>query len=299
MALEFSSVQLPDYLPFRKLPGSMGLKALAEADWLDITAEFAEELALKRQLLGDRYEQVFAAYPESLPPQQEALAMLLEHLDKYYAPDYQITPTKITNNRTGEVWQFDDFAHAPLELMGRLVQEDFTILQPLPQGYTLTAATVCFPLRWDLRSKMGLALSAIHQPVPDYAQKLSQPVDNMFAKLKAGYPLWRMNWSIVDSPELFLVEARNKQEIDQAITPENAGSKLWLRMERQTMHRLAASDSVLFTVHTYRYPLAMVHQSAEIAADLVRAIEQMSPHLQSYKNLLPIRDTVIKYLVSA
>ena len=41
-------------------------------------------------------------------------------------------------------------------------------MAPGPDGYTLEAASLCFPARWRLMDKMGLPMSGIHKPVPDY-----------------------------------------------------------------------------------------------------------------------------------
>lgn len=275
---------------------SMGLKALNAKDWIEIDEHFAEELALKDKLLKKQYSDVFASLPESQPSQKEVLDLLLNHLLEQFPQYYRQQGTTIENITTGQVWDVADFEAAPLDLAGRLVQEDLLLMQPSPEGYRLVAASLCFPSRWRLREKLGRPLTQIHSPVPEYQDKLERPVDNFFARLKVNHPAWRLNWSILDSPELFLPQAREKQDLDTTLDAKNAGEKLWIRVERQTLRRLRVSSDILFTVRTYLHPLKVLEDDPAIARNLAEAVKQIPPDMQRYKNLLPIREALLDYL---
>lgn len=275
---------------------SMGLKALNAKDWIEIDEHFAEELALKDKLLKKQYSDVFASLPESQPSQKEVLDLLLNHLLEQFPQYYRQQGTTIENITTGQVWDVADFEAAPLDLAGRLVQEDLLLMQPSPEGYRLVAASLCFPSRWRLREKLGRPLTQIHSPVPEYQDKLERPVDNFFDRLKVNHPAWRLNWSILDSPELFLPQAREKQDLDTTLDAKNAGEKLWIRVERQTLRRLRVSSDILFTVRTYVHPLKVLEDDPAIARNLAEAVKQIPPDMQRYKNLLPIREALLDYL---
>ncbi len=275
---------------------SMGLKALNAKDWIEIDEHFAEELALKDKLLKKQYSDVFASLPESRPSQKEVLDLLLNHLLQQFPQYYRQQGTTIENITTGQVWDVADFEAAPLDLAGRLVQEDLLLMQPSPEGYRLVAASLCFPSRWRLREKLGRPLAQIHSPVPEYHDKLERPVDNFFDRLKVNHPAWRLNWSILDSPELFLPQAREKQDLDTTLDAKNAGEKLWIRVERQTLRRLRVSSDILFTVRTYVHPLKVLEDDPAIARNLAEAVKQIPPDMQRYKNLLPIREALLDYL---
>ncbi len=275
---------------------SMGLKALNAKDWIEIDEHFAEELALKDKLLKKQYSDVFASLPESRPSQKEVLDLLLNHLLQQFPQYYRQQGTTIENITTGQVWDVADFEAAPLDLAGRLVQEDLLLMQPSPEGYRLVAASLCFPSRWRLREKLGRPLTQIHSPVPEYQDKLERPVDNFFDRLKVNHPAWRLNWSILDSPELFLPQAREKQDLDTTLDAKNAGEKLWIRVERQTLRRLRVSSDILFTVRTYVHPLKVLEDDPAIARNLAEAVKQIPPDMQRYKNLLPIREALLDYL---
>jgi hypothetical protein len=286
------------YLPFAdgQWRLSMSLKPLDPKDWIEIDEHFAEELALKDKLFKNQYSEVFASLPETQASQQEVLDLLLLHLIEDFPQHYQRHNQTIENLTTGQVWHLADFETAPLDLAGRLVQEDLLLMQPTPEGYRLAAASLCFPLRWRLREKLGCPMTQIHAPVPGYPEKLARPVDTFFNRIKSSHPVWRLNWSIVNSPELFLAPEKEQPNWHTTITSQNAGEKLFLRIERQTLRRLMVSGDILFTVHTYVHPLAVLEDKPVMARNLAEAIQQMPSDMQNYKCILPIRKPLVDYL---
>ena len=292
------------YLPFVKSSGHlvMGLKPLSIQNWIEIDDAFTAELALKAALLAHRYQDVFVALPHTQAAQQEALQMLSNHLLQYFPLRYQAQekgmPCDIHNLKTEQSWDFADFAQAPLDLAARLVQEDLCLMLPNDQGYRLAAASVCFPLRWSLKEKLGQPLSQIHQRVPDYSQRLARPVNNMFDRLKENSPALRFNWSLVDSPELHLAQSKQITQLNPTINADNAGASLWLRVEKQTLRRLPISRGIVFTIRTFVYALEKVTESPTIAAELAQAVQSLQPEMQVYKNLLPFRQALMSYLES-
>lgn len=290
----------------------MGLRSLDLNTWIEVDAEFSPYLARKRELLHHHYSDVWAALPGSETGQQEVLALLLEHLPTRFPTHYQRDARSITNRITGERWNLDDWGDRPLDLAGRLVQEDLCLMLPGPllandsdpgksmdngmdNGYRLAAASLCFPLYWRLQEKLGQPIGQIHAPVPGYAKTLERPVDGFFSRLQPHRPGYRFNWSIVDTPELFLGLHRQHQMAD-SISAAAAGERLWIRVERQTLRRLPLSNGVLFTVRTYIYPLSILVQHPDAARGLQAAIAQIPPQMQLYKSINPIRAALNDYL---
>lgn len=279
----------------------LGLRSLSLDTWIEIDDQYERYLQRKRELIDERYTEVFAALSDSEAAQQEVLNLLLDYLPQQF-PEYFIQKgDRLINHLTGETWMLDEWRDRPLDLAGRWVQEDLLILLPSADGiYHLVAGSLCFPLYWRLADKLGRPLGQIHAPVPGYDKTLARPMDTFFARLQSDHPGYRFNWSIVDTPELFLgVQRHHPVPTDITdITAVNAGARLWIRVERQTVRRLPQSGGVLFTVRTYTYPLAMVRQYPEAAAGLVRAIAQIPPEMQRYKSIAPIRPAIEGYLQS-
>lgn len=286
----------PQYLPF--MDGwrfAMGLKPLPISEWIEIDETFAEQVCLKENLLSQCHAEVFASLPGSETAQQETLDVLVEHLLQQFPQHYQQVGDRLHNRITHQTWDRADFRDNPLDLAGRLVQEDLCLMSPGDRGYVLTAASVCFPLRWQLREKLGQPIALIHEHVPDYSSKLERPVDQFFDRLKADHPGYRFNWSIVDTTELFLANATHITP-SLSLTADNAGEHLWVRVERQTFRRLPLSDAVLFTIRTYLYSVQQLAEDRQVAKKLAIAIQQIPPAMQAYKNLLPVRSILLHYL---
>lgn len=288
----------PIYLPFAdgQWRMAMGLKPLQLQHWIEIDEDFADELNYKDKLLKEHYSDVFGSLPESEAGQQEVLELILEHLLEYFPDYYQQQNDCIVNKVTQQTWHLRDFTRNPLELAGRLIQEDLCLMQLKDHEYILTSGSVCFPSRWRLSEKIGRPLLQIHDPVPSYAQKLEQSVNRFFDRLKPEFPGYRLNWGIVDSPELFLTQRHSSEAFGADITAKNAGEKLWLRVERQTLRRLPISGCILFTIRTYVYSLKSVVSDRQIALQLAAAIQQIPPEMQTYKNIFPIQTALLSYL---
>jgi hypothetical protein len=143
----------------------------------------------------------------------------------------------------------------------------------------LVAAALCFPSRWRLAEKLGKPLAGIHAPVAFYKDKLEQPVDRFFGILKEERPVWRLNWTLHEDPSLFQPTHLGSSEV----TPENAGEKLFFRVERQTLRLLPRSGDILFTIRTYVRALARLDDAAR--RRFAVAIRALPPETYRYKGL--------------
>ena len=301
-----NSLNLPlpkDYVAYQPGPYrlAMGLSPLDLAEWIEIDCHLPTDLAEKRRLLNQRREDVFAALPQADAASEETLALLADYLPTRYPQVYRQQHDGLTNLATGESWNLAAPPLHPLELVGRLVQEDLLIMgRDVATGaYRLTAACLCFPTRWRLAEKVGRSLLAIHAPVPGYKAHLGAPMDRLFERLNVEKPMWRLNWSVLDSPALFQPTAPPQPAGAPPITPENAGERLWLRMERQTLRRLPHSGDILFTVRIYTHPLAEVAAQPGRAARLASALRGLDDAMRLYKSSRNITDVAIAWLEAA
>ena len=267
---------------------------MAEADWFEIDRLYPTEMAEKRRLLADSRDAVFAAMTESDAARAEALetvvAALASHHPTWFSRDGQV----VRNGLTGESWQVASID--PLDLAGRLVQEDLCLIQNGGDGPVFTAASLCFPSRWRLIDKIGKPLSAVHGPVPFYADRLARPVDRFMRHLKPGHIAARLNWSLLDDPALFQPGGKWRTDGGSGVTVENAGCCVFLRVERQTLRRLPESGAVLFAIRVHVYPLEQVIDGPARAAVLAAAVRALPAEVQQYKSLLPFRAALLGWL---
>ena len=288
----------PDYAPFEAEPFrlSMGLMPLDLKDWIEPDARCAVELKEKERLLTGRHAEVFAALPEANPGAAETLALLVEHLPSRFPELYKRSRERFDNLATGQQWQIHNTPLHPLDLAGRLIQEDLCLMQRQAhtQVYHLVGASLCFPTRWRLADKIGKPLNTIHAPIPGYAEQLATTMDKFFDRLKVEKPVWRLNWSLMDDPTLFQPTRSGRKRTD--ITPENAGDSIWLRIERQTLRRLQHTRDILFTIRVYVRPLAHLATQPDHAARLAAALRALPQPVRRYKNLPPFLDASLAWL---
>lgn len=286
------------YLPFDQSSLNMGLQPLDLDDWIQVDQQLMPYLQAKEQLLLTRYQDVVVSSPESLAAQQEVLQLVLDHLLTYHSHLYQQQNNGI--HLLGQTWDPQFFVGAELDLAARLIQEDLCLLQPGSKGYCLTAGSVCFPSHWNLREKWGQPLTLIHEPVADYQAQLAQPVDRLFERLKANRPGYRFNWSLVESPELFLGDPPAPPQSVAFGDPKDLDleSSFWIRVERQTLRRLPQTQGILFTIRTYIYPLSILRQYPNSAQQLADTLRSLSPARLRYKRLDRIWDPLWAWLES-
>jgi hypothetical protein len=257
---------------------AMGLGALDPADWLWRDERFAAETAERAALAEARPEEVHALLPGAEPAARELLAMVVGHLERDHG--VRVQPDQSTS---------------PLLGLVPLAQEDFCLMQRRPddEAYALAGALLCFPAHWRLREKLGRPLAEIHAPVPGFNERLGGPADRFFRNLAAERPVWRANWSVVESPALFHPQPR---EPLPGLSAENAGELLWLRVERQTLRRLPRTEALVFTIRTLVRRLDRVAGEPGVAAAMAARVREMEEGMAAYKGLPALRGPLLAYL---
>lgn len=275
----------------------MGLAALDLHDWIEPDERFVSDLHEKERLLHECHQDVFADLPTAAAGSAEVLDLLAEHLPARFPMLYQRAGHWLRNVPTGCRWNLAESTLHPLDLAGRLVQEDLCLMQQAEgTAYHLVGGSVCFPTRWRLAEKLGKSLGAIHAPVPGYMEHLTLSMDRLFHRLKVERPVWRLNWGLLDDPALFQPIGHGRLAHHPHITAQNAGDMLWLRMERQTLRRLPRTRDILFTIRVHVRPLHTLATHPERATALAAAIRAMPPTMRQYKSFLPFLEAVLAWL---
>ena len=268
---------------------TLGLRARDEAEWLREPDAFAnagrrsDQIAEKAWLLDNRHDEVFAAFPDSFDAGREVLDMVAATLDGALSPV----------EGAGKMH--------PLEHAARLVPEDLLLLAPRPregdnQGldWILVAAALAFPAHWVLAEKMGRALAGIHGPVPHYGEVLERPMDRFFTNMKVGPVSHRWNWSVVTTDRLFTPHRMRR-------TPLARGAgidEIFIRMESQTLRKLAGTGHVLFTIRTYVEPLSRWAGIPGAIQSLVEMLDGMTPQMRDYKGVHLYEDALRSHLAA-
>jgi hypothetical protein len=253
----------------------VGARALDLDDWIEINQDYEAYVAYKLELLSTKHDEVFVSLPMGDHGSREVLALISEHLPRIF-------PQRWPNGVS-----VDESRH-PLEAASLLVQEDLCLMTQVGTDWILSAASLCFPSRWDVRDKIGKNLLGIHAPVPHYEEKIGTATQNLFDKLTVERPIWRVNWTVMDSGELHQPTAPRGPEALQ-VSSENIEQALHFRRERQTLRKLPESGDILFTILTFTDPFAtVVEQFPEFRRNIGTTIAGASPQTGEYKGWVKI-----------
>jgi hypothetical protein len=285
---------------------TMGTQALA-GSLIEIDVPlYHSEMALKEAILADDHRYYFQAAPGTEAMQWDAVELVLLDVARHY-PQH----THLSIEGTNWLWQNrllnhamsfrfgepGDLPLAPLDWLGRQVQEDLLILEG-EDRFRLVAGQLCFANAWCLDDKIGRPFLDIHEEVPLFAEQLGRSSSLLMARLKPNRPVWRVNWSIRAND--WLNAATRFSEADKqtkfAVTATNAGERCFLRIERQGLARLPRTNGILFTIHTYQEPIASVAAHTERAQQIAAVLQTMPREVLVYKGMAPFIEPLLAYL---
>ena len=278
-------MRLPIHTPYKNGEGGVkvGLEPIKESDWLEIDDLFNSEIELKKELYNSHFNDIHQEVKESFESQVELLSVLKSHLEQYH-PDLEITSVAES---------------LPLKNASLMVQEDLVLMLPRGEEYFLGAASLCAPSNWSLQEKFKSSLIGLHIHVPTYEKKIGSRVNNLFNNLPMERIFQRFNWSVYEDSKLFQ-PARSKSRIERSktITEDNAGDRLFIRVERQTIRRLPGTGAIVFTIRVHVNPLLSIKKDLSLLTDFNQALENLTTDMKKYKSIdqieMPLRGWLAK-----
>lgn len=252
----------PPHLPFLGGPASLapGLKPILPENLITPDTEADVWLPEKRLIMAERRDEVFAS---TLPDDvlSEAAHLVTAHLPS-----------------SAGSWP------TPLEAAAARVSDDLCLLQRGGDGlWRLQAASLVAPTFWLLSEKVGQPLAGLHAPVPDADPGLVTRIARMFDALRPGQVLERFNWTVQAGNARFTPSSAPLKALAAATPDAAALDVLYLRVERQTISKLAVSGLLLFTIRIVIDPLAAALSTPERTAAFRAAWEGTDPALAAYK----------------
>ena len=299
------------YFPFEQDSYAMtlGVRALRPGESLIEVdeAHYARELALKQAHLSANLRARFQALPGTEPSQWETVTELLPLMARQFPQHFALeveggrwhwrnlllgTETRFTPGDPGGL------PLAPLDWLGRQVQEDLLLMDGTRQGLPLMAGQLCFPSMWSLDEKMGLSLLDIHVPVPGFGEKLGVATTRLMEGLKPGRTVTRCNWAltVTDRMDLEPWSFPEWRHLFEGITADNAGERCFLRLERQTLSLMPRTGAILFTIHTYRAPVATEVEDPARRRRLAGVLRTVPADTSTYKRLTPFLAPLLAWL---
>ena len=284
---------LPKYTPYLDGQGGVkiGLSPISESKWLEIDNKFEEEIRLKKKLLKTNRDDVLQITQGSEDKQNEILESIVSYLQKFHSDIFKVTKDSVYIESTNDLYKLNQFKN-PIELASLLVQEDLVMMSPKEDKFYLEAASLSAPSHWSLTEKFSKSLMDLHHGVPGYKEDIGQRVDEIFNRLPTERILERFNWSIYDDPKLFQ-PVHSKPFVE---FKESKPSKLFLRVERQTIRKLPVYGTVLFTIRVYVDPIESILNDEHTLTSLKMAVENLSGPMKKYKSIDQFEKNLLLWL---
>lgn len=146
--------------------------------WLELESSYCERVRQRRALVHEHGKSVMQCLPGSELACKELMEMAVQFLCARYPSHFQLDKSRILRNDILGV-EYDLVQEDPLDVLLNNLPEDFAIMlrDEVTGRYQFRAGIICSSLGWNLDDKIGKGLSAIHEPVPKYQEKMEFSVD--------------------------------------------------------------------------------------------------------------------------
>lgn len=250
----------------------IGLRPIAPDAWLE--GGEADPAGRKDALMAARPGLVWAEAEGSRPGQAEVLELVEAALGPAPGPP----------------------GVAPLYAAARRVPDDLCLMEKRDGQWRLTALSLSAGGFFTAEEVIGKSLAELHGPVTGFAERFLVRVQRIFEGLRPELVLERRNWTVLNSPELHTPSSAPIRARIGEIGAAQAGEVLHLRVERQTLRRLARTGGTLFTIRVWLAPLADLAGEPERLAAFARAWREATPDLRAYKRFDLYDDLVEAFL---
>ncbi|KAI9810141.1 MAG: hypothetical protein M1827_006667 [Pycnora praestabilis] len=293
------------YRPFRwTYHQTMALTKMEPDWWLELEKNYVDKIAQRKGLFKQYGKAVLDYLPGSDLACKELMEMALQFLCARY-PQYFTLSTNDPLSRGNIVFQNRILGSAteikamhPLHVLLNNVPEDFAImLRNHDDGfYYFRAGIICSSLGWNVGSKIGMQLQEIHQPIPDYKEKMQFSMDRFFSKMPTEKPIQRGSWGLeIDTP-LFMPPGDPHEAHREVQHPDLSLSRCHLRVDWQTLRRLPLSAAIVFNFKALFTPVEDFRDEPYIPALCVKVLKEGKRSLMQYKNTWHVEHVVVPAL---
>lgn len=304
-------------IPFRPFAGkkdhkvNMAIRNLSSEPekWILIENTHKRTVNLRKQICFENPSHTLHAHPNERTTfaVRELYDKIINFLCDRYPQYFSIEGDQVYNSINEEYLPSSSGNIDPKQLLYYIsshIEEDLLILlkdDPTDpnEEYIMRASITGFPNGFDPVETFDKPISVIHQPVPQYRERLKTAMGRFFNRLEPIDLWYRTNWSMQIGKSLFSLDGnhgRPGQVIKQLTVDEiDFHEGAFLRVERQTFTRLPKSRANIMLVRTYTTPLDQIKKEG-LGEELCRAIEGLPDDLAFYKKRKTWGNAVMSYM---
>ena len=274
---------------------------------IDIDEHYVSEMR-ERALVLQQDPLRCQSLPHMITAEWDLVELLMTSLSESYPHWFSLT-------RDGNRWHwinrplgidqrftFGDVAtlpYPPMEYITRQCQGDFSLLDQRDDNIWMDAGIATTQADWSLDFDIGMNFMEWHAPVP-FAHQMGvfERALKYLLNLQIDKPVRRLNWTMTvnprldTSPEQYPYWGKDRTQV----TAENAGTKVYLRVELQGLWRLPRSNAIVFSIRGYLASLAELSTSPKWARRLSRVLKSLPDEIAEYKGLARHRAHSIAWL---
>lgn len=262
--------------------------------WLELESSYVSTIKERQGLFAKYGSMVLDYLPGSELVCKELMEMCLQFYCARYPSLFSLTDNnrffhnRILNTKT-EIKRFH-----PLHILLNNVPEDFGIvLRNEADGYYyFRAGLICSSLGWNVGTKIGMRLDEIHEPIPDYKEKMSFSMDRFFSKLNTNAPIQRGSWGLEVGTPLFMPPGDPHAALREQQDPNLELGDCYLRVDWQTLRRLPLSAGVVFNFTALFTKVEEFRDEKGIPALLGEVLEKGKENLMKYKGTWHVEHVV-------
>ncbi|KAI0554072.1 alpha-1,2-mannosyltransferase [Xylaria curta] len=288
------------YRPFRwPYHQTMSLTKLEPDFWIELEHTYKERIAQRKELYAKHGPGVLQWLPGSELACKELMEMAIQFVCTRY-PQYFVLSennTWLENKILGVRTNIRE--EHPLLVLLNHIPEDYaiTLRDPATGHYVFRAGIICSSLGWNLAKKIGLKLHEVHQPVPDYKEKMQFSMDRFFSKMPTNKPIQRGSWDLAVDQPLYMPPGDPRVSHRDFQDKSLSRSRLHLRVDWQTLRRMPISGSIVFNFKALFTPLEEFRNEPYIPSLVLEILRHGKENMMRYKNTWHVEHVLIPTLV--
>jgi hypothetical protein len=274
----------------------------------DIDEHYIGECRDRAVSLEKDHDKHYIALPYIMQAQWDLLELIMQSYARDY-PQYfslEIHSDQWTwSNRLLDIqntFTFGDVTtlpYEPLEYITRQAQGEWVIVDDRDDTLIWSAGMATERADYSVRFNVGMTWSEWHGPVPRITEMgVLDRALKFLKRMRVGHPVRRLNWSFTVNPR-FETSAESLPEWAPdrtAVTADNVGKKVFIRVEHQPLHRLPRSNAIVFPVRTYFASLEELVTVPKWGRRLHRVLRDLNPAHKDYKGFALYYETMVEWL---